>query len=197
MLPDFPASKAEIQKILFARLRHRVATGDPVLSQIRQFIQHEGRQMRYQQYGGGTVQDDPEEIGAKFKITIADVPFLVGAKLDSKLEEVAQDLISQSAKAFFRRVGESCQKAGTAIDAGGKPVSAEMLLEMIAAVQTEFGPDERPTNSFVIRPDMEPALKKAAEQLENDPALKQRHAEITERQREAWAARESNRKLVD
>lgn len=197
MLPDFPALKAEIQKIVLARLRHRVETGDPVLSQVKRFAQHEGWQMRYEQYGGGTVQEGPEEIGTKFEIPIAEVPFLVGEKLDAKLEEIAQDLISQSAKLFFKKLGESCQKAGTSLDAGGKPVSPEMLLEMISTVQMEFGPDGKPTHSFVIHPDMLPAVKKVAEQLENDPELKRRHAEILERQREAWAARESNRKLVD
>jgi hypothetical protein len=85
----------------------------------------------------------------------------------------------------------------TLVDAGGKPVSPEMLLEMIDTVQMEFGPDGQPRHSFVIHPDMLPAVKKIADQMENDPELKRRHAEILERQREAWAARESNRKLVD
>jgi len=197
MLPDFPALKAEIRKILFAKLRHRVDTGDPVLSQVKQFVQHEGRQMRYEQYGGETVQQGLEQIGAKFEIPVADVPLLIGEKLDAKLEEMAQALISELAKNFFKKMGESCRKAGTAIDAGGKPVSPEMLLEMINTVQMEFGPDGQPSHSFVIHPDMLPAVKKVAEQMENDPELKRRHSEILERQREAWAARESNRKLVD
>lgn len=197
MLPDFPVLKAELQKMLFAKLRHRVNTGDPVLSQVRRFTQHEGRQMRYEQYGGGTVQDEAEQICVGFEIPLAEVPFLIGERLDAKLEEIAQELISKSAKFFFQKVGESCQKVGTAMDAGGKPVSPEMLLEMISTVQTEFGPDGKPTNIFVVHPDMLPALKKVAEEIENDPELKQRQTEITERQREAWSARESNRKLVD
>jgi hypothetical protein len=197
MLPDFPALKAEIQKILVAKLRHRVDTGDPVLSQVKRFVQHEGQQMRYEQYGGGTAQSGPEKIGTEFTIRPAEVPFLIGEKLDTKLEEMAQELISKSAKMFFKKMDESCKEAGTAIDVGGKPVSPEMLLEMMSTVQMEFGPDGKPSHSFVIHPDMAPALKKVVEQIDNDPELRRRHAEILERQREAWAARESYRKLVD
>jgi hypothetical protein len=197
MLPDFPAPKTEIEKIINARLRQRVDTGDPVFAELKRLVQHEGRQTRYEQQGGTTVEEGFEEIGAPFEVSIADVPTLVGEKLDAKLEGMAQELISKSAKAFFRKIGETCQKAGTSIDVGGKPLSPEILLDMISTVQMEFGQDGRPTHSFIIHPDMLPAVKKVAEQIENDPELKRRHAEILERQREAWASRENNRKLVD
>jgi hypothetical protein len=197
MLPDFPALKAEVLKIVLAKLRRRVDTGDPVLSQVKRFKQHEGEQMRYEQYGGGIEEMGFEKIGAEFSVQISDVPTLIGEKLDAKMEELAQRLIAKSAQAFFKKIGESCQKAGTSLDARGQPVSPELFLDMISAVQLEFGPDGKPTQSFVIHPDMLPAVKKVAEQIENDPELKRRHAEILERQRDAWAARESNRKLAD
>jgi hypothetical protein len=197
MLPDFPALKAEIERAISAKLRRRVDTGDPVLAQLRTLMHREGGQVRYEQQGCGTVQEGFENIGAHFEVRITDVPALVGEKLDAKLEEMAQELISQSAKIFFKKVGEACQKAGTSIDVGGQPLSPEMLLDMERSAQMEFGPDGKPTHSFVIHPDMLPAVKKVAEQIENDPELKRRHAEILERQREAWAARENNRKLVD
>ncbi len=163
MLPDFPALKGEVLKIILARLRHRVGTGDPVLSQVTRFKQHEGGQLRYEQQGGGTVQEGFEKIGAEFKVLPTEVPTLIGEKLNAKLEEMAQELMRQAAKNFFKKVGEISEKAGTSIDAGGKPVSAEMLLDMIGSVQMEFGPDGKPTNSFVIHPDMLPALKNVSE----------------------------------
>lgn len=197
MLPDFPAIKAEVQNLVLTKLRRRVDTGDPVLSQVRRFRQHEGTQMRYEQHGGKIVQEGFEKIGTEFTVLPADVPTLVGGKLDAKLEEMAQELISRSAKAFFKKVGEISQKAGTSIDAHGQPVSPDMFLDMMSKVQMEFGPDGQPTQSFVIHPDMLPALHRVSEQIENDPELKRKNEGILERQREAWAARESNRKLAD
>lgn len=197
MLPDFPALKTELQKIILAKLRLRIDTGDPVLAQIKGFIQHEGREMKYEQHGGGTVQEGFEEIGTTFEVPIADVPFLIGGKLNSKLEEIAQAIIAESAKRFFKKVGESSEKAGTTMDAGGKPVSAELLLDMSEKMQTDFSSDGNPLGSWIVHPNMLPAMKKASEDIENDPELKRRQADILERQREAWIARESNRKLVD
>jgi hypothetical protein len=165
MLPDFPSLKAEIQKIAFAKVRHLVDTGDPVFSQVKRFIQHEGREMRYEQYGGGRVQEGVEEIGAKFEIQLADVPTLVGEKFEAKLGEMAKELTSQSAKTFFKKIGETSEKAGTSFDARGEPLSPEMLLDMMDTVQMEFGSDGNPTLSFVIHPDMLPAVKKVTEQI--------------------------------
>ncbi|MGH9342421.1 MAG: hypothetical protein ACRD19_01455 [Terriglobia bacterium] len=197
MLPDFPSVKSEIQNIILAKLSQLVRYGDPAFSGVKRFVQHEGQQMRYEQLGGTTVQEGFEEIGTHFEVLIGDVPTLVGEKLDAKLNEIAQELISRSAKVFFRKMEDSCQKAGTAMDAGGNPISPEMLLQMWSAVQLEFRPDGKPAQTFVIHPDMFPAVKKAMEQIENDPELKRRHNAIIDRQRQAWAARESNRKLVD
>src|SRR2546428_5268005 len=115
MLPDFPAFNAEVEKIATARLRERVDSGDPVLSQIKKIRQREGVQMRYEQHGGGTVQEGFENFGAQFEVSIAEVPTLVGEKFDAKLENIAQELVTHLATAFFKKMGESCEKAGTSI----------------------------------------------------------------------------------
>jgi hypothetical protein len=169
MLPDFPALKEELHRITIAKLGQLVDAGDPVLSQIKRFRQREGCEMRYEQQGGGTVQEGFEKIGSEFQVSLGEVPTLIGEKLDAKLQEMANQIGSQSAKMFFRKLGESCEKVGTSVDAGGKAVSAEMFLDMMSTVQMEFGPDGKPTHSFIVHPDMIPAVKKVAEQLENDP----------------------------
>jgi DNA topoisomerase IB len=197
MLPDFPTLKAEVERIILTGLRQRVRRGDPILSKIKGFTQHEGTQLRYEQQGGTTVQEGFEKIGMEFQVPIADIPDLAGEKLNAKLDEMARELTSQEAKAFFKKMGEICEAAGTSLDAGGQPATPEMLLDMMDKVQMEFEPDGKPSQSFVVHPDTVPALQKIAEQIENDPKLKRRNEEILERQREAWLARESNRKLAD
>lgn len=197
MLPDFPSLKFELQKVIVARLRHRVDTGDPVFSQVRKFVQHEGTQMQIQRHGQETVREGYDQIGAEFTVPIEDVPNLIGRNLDAKLEEIAQKLISKSAQAFFKKLDESCDRAGMSFDAGGSPLSPETLLSMIEKLDMDFDADGRPTQTFVLHPDMLPGFKKVMEQIENDSELKRRYSEILARQREAWADRENNRKLVD
>jgi len=197
MLPDFPKLKTEVHRDVLARIRRRVDRADSVVSQIKRFSQHEGRDMRYERIDAPPVQSGPEEIGAPFQVLLSDVPDLVGPKLDAKIDEIAQEIAKQQAGMFFRRTQETCDEVGNAIDAAGQPLSAELLLEMLSKVQMDFEPDGTPTGQFVIHPDMVPALKKAGEELERDPGLKRRHEDILRRQREEWAARESHRKLVD
>jgi len=153
--------------------------------------------MRYEQYGGTVVQEGPDKIGTMVEIQLAEVPGLIGARFEAKLESMAQGLISESARAFFAKLEASSKRAGTSIDAAGKPVSPDMWLDMMERVQTEFTEDGQPTGTLVIHPNMLPAVKKVADEIENDPELKRRNTAILERQREAWAARESNRKLAD
>ena len=197
MLPDFPSLKEEVGRHLEAKLRNRAKTLDPVLSQIKSFSQHEGRDLRYERVDAPIKESGPEVIQAKFEVLLADVPFLLGEKLDAKMEEMAKELAAQQAGMLFRRVEEDCKELGTAVNADGAPLSAELILDMIGSVQADFGPDGKPLGQFVIHPDMVPALKKAGEEFERDPELQRKHGEILERQRAEWVTRQSNRKLVD
>lgn len=197
MLPDFPKLKAEVHRDVLARIRRRADSADPVVSQIRRFSQHEGRDMRYDRVDAPPAESGPEEMGASFEVLLSDVPDLIGPKLDAKIEEIAQEIAKQEAKMFFRRVGETCNEVGNTINANGQPLSAELLLEMFSNVQMNFGPDGKPTAQFVIHPDMAPALKRLGEEFDRDPELQRRHEDIIRRQREEWATRESHRKLAD
>ena len=197
MLPDFPELKAELGKIVLAGLAKCIHTGDPVLAEIKHFRQHEGTQMRYEQQGGNVVQEGFEMMGAEFTILPEEVPDLVGPKLNAKLEEIARKMVEIEAKSFFNKMGEITREAGTSVDAGGKPMSPNLLLDMMETVQMEFDSKGKPTQRLVIHPDMVPALQKVTAEIENDPELKRRQDDILSRQREAWSAREGNRKLVD
>jgi hypothetical protein len=197
MLPDFPKIKSEVHRDVLGRIRRRADSADSVVSQIKRFSQHEGRDMRYDRVDAPPVESGPEELGARFEVLLSDVPDLIGPKLDAKIEEIAQEIAKQEAEMFYRRIGETCDEVGNSMNAKGQPLTAELLLQMFSNVQMNFGPDGRPTAQFVIHPDMAPALRKAGEELERDPELRRRHEDILRRQREEWATRESHRKLVD
>jgi hypothetical protein len=198
MLPDFPELKAELERLVLAKLREKIRSRDPLVLEIRSFTQHEGNLQRYQQRPtGNVVEEGFEMMSTEFTTSVGEVPTLLGPKLDQKLDEIADDAGTKLAKSFYKKVSESCDKAGTTVNAQGEPMSAELVLQMLSTVQTDFDERGQPTTAIVIHPDMAETARKIAEQIENDPKLKQRADEITRIQREAWAARESNRKLVD
>ncbi len=65
---------------------------------------------------------------------------------------------------IYRTISKSCEEAGNTIDNKGKPVTADVLLEMLAKIQTDFDeagnphipqihchPDKRETLEAVMR----------------------------------------------
>jgi len=198
MLPDFPEFKTELSKFILAKIRGKINNKDPLLASIRRFVQHEGRRFQYEQMPSGEVVEQPfEEASSEVETSVSEVPTLFGPNLEKKLEDLANQTVSQMAKSFFKKVGEASEQAGTSVDAKGKPISPELLMEAMEKFQMEFDSSGNPTTTLVFHPDMFPAYEQIARQIDNDPELKHRHEQILRQQREAWAARENNRKLAD
>jgi hypothetical protein len=198
MLPDFPEFKAELSKFLLAQIRQKINQTSPILRGIKRFTQHEGSLHKYEQLPEGAVVENQFQMSsAETQTHVEEVPQLIGPKLDAKLDELAAQMVAHMEKSLFKTIEDSCDQAGTTVHAQGQPMSPELLLEMMGKMQMDFDETGRPTASFVIHPDLLPSTKAVAELIENDPELKRKHEELLERQRAAWAARESNRKLVD
>jgi hypothetical protein len=199
VLPDFPELKAELDNHIRVKLRRKMDARDSVVSQVRQHTQHEGLIQRYKQLGpdGKVVEEGFEVLSTEFVTSVDEIPTLVGNNLEKKLDEIAEKTAANLAAAFYKKVGEVCQEAGNSMNAGGQPLSAEHVLQMMDKVEMEFDQTGKPTTQIVFHPNMTESFKKVAEQIENDPELKRRTDAILARKREAWAARESNRKLVD
>jgi len=198
MLPDFSEFKAELDKVILARLRKAINSKDPVLSSIRSFTQHEGRLMRYEQRpSGDTVEEGFDKVSVDFTISASEVPTFFGPNLDRKLNEVADKAVRQMAQSFFKKIEETSKQAGTTTDAKGQPLTPQLLLETMDKAQVEFDAAGNPTTTLVVHPNMVQALKKLNEQIESDPELKRQYEQSLRQQRAAWAAREDNRKLVD
>jgi hypothetical protein len=167
------------------------------LAQVRTFTQHEGLNLRYERLQAAPIESGPQRIRIPVELRPEEVPTLVGELFAAKLDGMAKVLVRQEMKHLFDKVEHDSKEVGTALDAGGKPLTGEVLLDALSLAQEEFDEDGRSHSQIVIHPDMAPALKRAGEEIENDPALKQRQEEILERKRNEWRARESNRKLVD
>jgi|SRR5713101_8441378 len=100
-------------------------------------------------------------------------------------------------KSLFARIEEATEQTGQRLNAAGKPIDGRMLLDMIDMAEGGFDKSGKPTNSFIVHPNIMPALKKASEEIENDPELKRRLESINSKQLQQWVDRENRRKLVD
>jgi hypothetical protein len=196
MLPDIPDVKRELGRKMLLYIHRRAQSVDPVLSQIRTFVQHEGAEYHYTPIGGVPQTEGYNVISAAMTVGISEVPSLTGERFMEKINSIADELGHSAAKMFFETLQKSNDESGQVVDGGDKPLHQSML-EMFEKVQVEFDSEGRPTSMFVVHPDMVETLKKAAEVIENDPELKQRNEQILREQLEAFVARENNRTLVD
>jgi len=135
-----------------------------------------------------------EPIPIEAAITLEDAAFSntdVEAIVAS-VDELAEKCLEPLMKEFFRRVGELSERSGTAIDAGGKPASWDMLLDGLERIEIDFddnGVPKMPT--FVAHPDIRAALGRQPFTKEH----RERLDAIIAEKREAYLARKRNRRL--
>jgi hypothetical protein len=192
MLPDFPVTKREIHKHVALAMEHMERTKTPMLSEIKSFVQHEGKIHSYDRIGATSVSEGYEEIAIPVTIQLSEIPELVGEKFNAKIEAIVDELARKRMEMFYRKFTAVTQEVGNAFDAGGAPLTQDMCFAMMERMDMEFGPDNRPT----FRLNTTPELAKVYEAWQQDPSFKARYEEVLDRKRDAWRDRESNRKLV-
>ena len=197
MLPDFPRSKSELLRQVFRRIHDIEKAQHPILAQIKSFIQHEGITIEFDQTDYGKKRQDAEQQSISVQIRFDEVPTLVGDALEKKLALRAEQSGAYKMKTLFARLEEATEQTGQKLDAAGKALDARLLLDMIDTVEVGFDRSGKPTSSFLVHPNVLPALKRASEEVENDPELKRRLESINSRQLQQWIDRENRRKLVD
>lgn len=127
----------------------------------------------------------------RVEIKLAEISELVGDKLLQKLDEIAADMARQASAQFYSQLAEDSEKVGNAFNAGGKPLSQELALQMFERVEWT------PHSVFLANPAMAEAMGKQWAEWEKDRAFMAKFNDLMARKKEEWRDRESNRKLVD
>jgi len=197
VLPDFPRTKTELLRFVHRRIRSLEKELHPILSQIKSYVQHEGTTIQFEQVDFGKKTQAAESQSVLVEIRHDEVPTLMGPALETKLRHLAEQMGALKMKILFQRIEEAAEQTGQTLNAQGKPLDARMLLDMIDMGEVGFDKAGQPTGSFIVHPNMIPALKRASEEVENDPELKRKLESIRNRQRQQWLDRENRRKLVD
>lgn len=169
----------------------------PMTSQIGRRIFHEGQ-------GGVLVREDGEEDPTDLKTTSAKVNF-EGVELGTlplrdvfeRYRKVVGELSQHQEIALIQAIEGAVEKTGNSVDAKGRKLGPDLILDAFEKVQVSFGPDGMPLwPTIVIGEKLGEAMEKAMKELEQEPH-RSRLAEITERKKIEWYDREGRRKLVD
>ncbi|MCU1308556.1 MAG: hypothetical protein JWN45_3251 [Acidobacteriaceae bacterium] len=142
---------------------------------------------------GEVVLTPPVLVGAELLFNYEDIQAF---KVDAFLEQVdkaADESLRVVMTNFFKVLKNLTDATGNSVDAGGKPVSHDLILDMYETMEMPFDRDGHPEMPTIV---MHP---KMAEQMRAlpapTPAQEQRFKNIIERKRNEHNARQRDRKL--
>jgi hypothetical protein len=142
---------------------------------------------------GEIVTSAPIEIQSEFKLSYEEIRSCDVDALASQIDKLAGESLSLVMPRFFDLLRRSSEAAGTATDLGGRPISYELWLEIVAKVDIDFDDQGKPDlPTLIVGPEMAEQLKAlpppTKEQLAAMDAL-------IEQKRKDHNARRRNRKL--
>lgn len=137
-----------------------------------------------------------QQLSSMMEIKVDEIPELTLEKAIAKYDEMILDMVRKQTGFALERLSEDIPKSQS-VDAKGKKLDAELILQMLETIQLDFYPDGRPHELHVVGGLFSPErLKAVDEEFQNNPELQKRHNELIARKREEWRAREASRKLV-
>ena len=198
MLPDYPSVKQKINSLLRRYLKAEIVRRSPILKEIRQTVQHEGREGTFGDVDGRESPIKYKEVAASYSLTRDEMRQPDFQLVLSKFAAMAETFAEGQSKIFFDTVSEAVESVGNVVDAKGK-LTKEAFLELMRKMQGDFNPQtgepQRPT--LVLHPDTLAEIKDELKSWEKDPAFVAALSAIEHQQRLDWHDRESSRRLAD
>ena len=138
-MPDFPATKSEIKKVVTERLRGGVYRETALLSRLRKFQAHEGDSFSIHRADGTVEKSRYRETAVEMTIDKKDLATLSPGALVEKIDKMAMQMAEKTSTAMFEKLHEVTTEAGRVHDAGGKPFSPDTLLEALEMMDIDPG----------------------------------------------------------
>ena len=143
---------------------------------------------------GEVVKGEPLLTEMRLEIKTADV---LEGNVDGFLASIgaaAEDGLKQLMPKIFSRIGALAEAAGTASNAGGQPISHELVLAQYEKMEIDFDERGNPVlRTMVGSPEMVEAYKRLGEP---SAEIEERFQKMIARKREEFNARRRSRKLA-
>jgi len=199
MLPDFPDLKRELMRIVTARMRRRVYRDSGVMSEIRRFQSHEGHKFTIYRADGSSETTRYRLTTVDLSVKNSELPQMSPQELLARIDDVADAMAEKVTKQLFEKLRRTAAQAGTATNAAGRPISAELLFEALEKIELDFyEEDESPHElTMFVGPELAKVLARLIPIWRQDPSFDKKYGEVMAKKRAAWRVRESRRKLAD
>lgn len=195
MLPDYTETKRLFSRFFQTYARRKARAISPFAAAPTRLL-HEGKGMKVTRADRSESKSEVQLLSSVMEFKLDEVPDLTLEKSIAKYDAMIVEMVRQQTGLALERLSGEIPAEQT-VDAKGKKLDAEVVLEMLEAIHLEFYPDGSPHELHVVGGLFTPErLRAVDEQFNNDPDLKRRHDNLIEKKREEWRAREAGRKLV-
>ena len=197
MLPDVPQIRSEIEARLRVLLKQRVDVYLGAFNEVPRHLIKEGNRVLTVRPDGTTDETELKVASAESRINLKDVPYMNHIDRVQKLDEVAREMAQQISKHAIGTINQAVERVGNVVDAKGKPLDAESVLDMLERVCIDFDEHGKADEMTVlVPPNMNEQIQVIIERLKSDESLKKRYASIMNKKRMEWRDREASRRLV-
>ena len=195
MIPDFPETKRLFTRFFRTYMRQKMRQISPYGAVQTRHL-HEGRAMHIMRADQSESTSDIQLLSTEIQINFDEIKDLTLQKVLQKHDAMLFDLVSKQTNLMRERMDAEIPASQT-VDAKGKKLDANLVLEVLDKMQIEFYPDGTPHQIYVDGSQFTAETMAAIDkQFEDSPELQQKYNDLIERKKEEWRAREADRKLV-
>jgi hypothetical protein len=146
----------------------------------------------------GLIRDfSPKKHEVKSSYSVADGKGMTLESFDASAKELGEGLGRQFWQQLFAAVEEATDATGNQVKISNGEITREAYLQMIAKTAHGFDEQGKPTNMFILSPEVGKKLEAQHAEWSKDPAFTAEVAAIQRRKKEEWDEREARRRLVE
>jgi hypothetical protein len=195
MLPDFPVTKRLFSRFFLTYMRRKIREVSPY-GAVQTRYHHEGRAMKITRADQSESTSGMELLAVDLEIKFDEIENLTLQKAIEKHDAIIADMVRKQTHFIRERMSSEIPESQT-LDAKGRKLDAQVVIDMLEKMQIEFYPDGTPQEIFLDGPLFTPErMAVVYKELENNPELKRKFNEMMEMKKEEWHDREAVRKLV-
>jgi hypothetical protein len=114
----------------------------------------------------------------------------------AKANEIGGQFEEHFSKNLFRTLEEVTTRTGQTVNAGGKPLTNQVMMEMLSKVRINFERSPHGDLTIVTAPGMVSTFKRLEQEMDENPEIKRLWNNLMDKKRDEFREREANRNLV-
>lgn len=188
-LPEYAdAASASVHRAIHDLTRAR----SPLLSRIRSEPAESIPVSRLSDRQGNELELEAVPVRIEFAVDIEPLTRGDFGPLLDALDSAAEQQEAAVSKHLFASMSEITDLTGNKVDAGGKPISWDLIIDALEKMEIPFDEDGKMSLSIVMNPRDAARLEQIGPPT---PAQQARHDAVLERKRAEWLAKKRQRRL--